>query len=91
VKRGARRCRTGLLVVALGAVTGFAACELNPQPLPPQDRAEAEFGDAGSTFDSGRGTSMMADSAPPGPSGSDAGDAGEAGDAGDAGRDADAQ
>jgi hypothetical protein len=42
------RLRRAHLVIALVVVTAFTACTLNPQPLPPMDRAnEASFGDSG--------------------------------------------
>ena len=86
------------LLAAVAAVAGFAACTLNPQPLPPRDdfSGESSFADGGASSDSGGfSTSPQV----PGPEdaasgtpnldadgGSDAGDAGDDGssDAGDA-------
>ncbi|MBX3215673.1 MAG: hypothetical protein KF850_26785 [Labilithrix sp.] len=78
------------LVTACTVVLGFAACTLNPQPLPPIDN-DAEDNDAGSfspVADAGArgddddGTAQDA-AAPPGEGdGGDAGDT-DAGDAGD--------
>ena len=91
------RTRRLLLLVSLGTVTAFAACTLNPQPLPPLDpnaNATAEDVDGGSSF-GGSDASRTDPNAPqndaglttPPPNdegGADAGDAGDAGDASDA-------
>jgi hypothetical protein len=85
------------LVAALGAVTAFVACDLNPQPLPPfvPENSATGSSDAGSGFGRKDGSSN-GDPAPSQDGGTfpetdDGGDAGpdDAGDAGDAG-DADA-
>jgi hypothetical protein len=84
-----RRYRSGALLFALVGVSAFLACELNPQPLPPQDNAADEFGDASSTVDA-RSASTSSDSglaAIPGDF-RDGGDASS--EAGDASSDADA-
>ncbi len=94
------RVRRLPLLAALATVSAFAACTLNPQPLPPLDPPESEnaapgggFGpaDGGTRHDdpapmpSDAGTDPDADSGPPANEGGDAGDAGgDAGDAGDA-------
>ena len=83
-----------LFVVAVFAA-GFAACNLNPQPLPPgTENAEdpgARYADGGAR-DAGAVSAEApptedAGSPPPVPNDADAGDAGDAGDAdaGDAG------
>lgn len=89
-----RARRRLFLAAALLAVLAFAACTLNPQPLPPgdDDRANAaEADDAGSGFGGGADSGRIED-----PQGPDAGgnpppvndDAGVDADAGDAATDA---
>lgn len=89
--------RVALVAAALAGAAGFAACTLNPQPLPPGDDNE---GQATGDYDAGRngdtGTFNPTPEGPPSDAGgsvndgdagdtSDAGDAGDTGDAGDGG------
>lgn len=85
------RARWLLVFASASVAAGFVACNLNPQPLPPEDLgAESDLADAAFGGDG--------QAAPPAPTAVDAGggndkeggaDASEASDAGDAG-DADA-
>ncbi|HVH46102.1 MAG TPA: hypothetical protein VM925_27320, partial [Labilithrix sp.] len=85
--------------VALFLVTAFAACTLNPQPLPPapiqassddaRDAGSSSFGGADSATTGSYPPAKDAGEFPsPDLDGGDADDAGDAGDASDAGQDA---
>lgn len=98
------RARQLALLAVLGTAGAFAACTLNPQPLPPSDLDnEATFGDASTSTDAGSFNNPAPETPPAqdagtgavdgeGGAGGDAGDGGGDGglDAGDAGADADA-
>lgn len=88
--------RLALVLVVVAVAAAFAACTLNPQPLPPGDdseRGQATGGaDASTRLDAGTTGPL---NPPPSTSdaganadhegGADGGDAGDAGDGGDAG------
>jgi hypothetical protein len=95
-----RRTVRRSVLALLGVSVAFAACTLNPQPLPPGDlagEATSDY-DAGTRADAGgfNGPEANADAATgPGREGGaddagDGGDAGESGDAGDGGDSGDA-
>lgn len=83
--------RAALIVVALVGAAGFAACTLNPQPLPPSDGFEEATGgaDASTRYEGGSFETPSSDAGTAGDpeGGRDGGDASDAGDAGDAGGD----
>ena len=78
-----------IFVVAALLAAGFAACDLNPQPLPPEDLGAMAPSEDGGAF-SNTGDKNDADGSVPAPGEGDAGseggvlDSGDAGDAGDA-------
>lgn len=78
------------LLAAVAAVAGFAACTLNPQPLPPRDdfSGESSFADSGASSDSGSfSTSPKAPPSEDAANGTPNLDADAASDAGDGGSD----
>ena len=82
------------LLAGLAAAGAFAACTLNPQPLPPSDE-NSSFGggDASARTDSGsfandpETPAPSQDASAPPPTDGDGGTGGEGGDGGDAGSD----
>jgi hypothetical protein len=78
--------------LAATVAAAFAACDLNPQPLPPGSEGPNAAGEDGEFgMDAGKQTSLDAAAAPPEPQANgDAGDSGDAGDAGDSGDPSDA-
>lgn len=79
--------RRHLVIIALVAVAtgGVIACELNPQPLPPDELGASDFTDASTSPRSDAGGFGSLDAAVNEPTGTEAGaDAADAADAGDA-------
>jgi hypothetical protein len=65
-----RRLGRPLLLAALATAAAFAACTLNPQPLPPSDNERAQAGDNDASFggsDSGAVTTTPEVPPPQGP------------------------
>ena len=90
------RFRHVFILASLGAMAAFAACTLNPQPLPPgDDRNQATNADASAKSDSGgfgidpEAPPNPQDAAPGSADAQSDGDGGDAGDGGDGSADAD--
>jgi hypothetical protein len=88
------RWRLGLVIAPVAVTGAFLACNLNPQPLPPENMAANDKGGEGGSF---RGDAEAAEPTTPPPNPSDAGtgafdgdgsadaDSGDGGDGGDGG------
>lgn len=66
------RWRRGLVIASVAVTGAFIACNLNPQPLPPENLASNDNRPEGGSFRGEGGESAEPTNPPPGP-GSDAG------------------